>query len=152
MNSLYIKNSKGEYTPISIDKVITKDWDNQLVVIRIGTDEHPADQSEAEDAVRELNNADVLDNIRTSFLVTLYGVDFEILGSIKEVGDKYVGVRITAGDDLNKLGALQQEAKKQLRNKTKKVIILPAPLSVSEYKEVMDIKHRCDIRKQRRGS
>jgi hypothetical protein len=52
---------------------------------------------------------------------------------------------------LSDLGDLQKRAKQQLRGKSKKVIIMPTPLTVAEYKEVMDVKKRCDNRRNRRG-
>ena len=153
MSEFYIKGKDGRFVPISFKQIVTKDWDGKVIIVRIGSDQMPADQSEINKAFNAINDADALDSLEnTSFLVTLHNIEFEIMGTLKEVGEKYVAVRVTSGDDLNKLGDLQKEARKQLRGKTKEVVVLPTPLTVDDYKEVMEIKQRCDIRRSRRGS
>jgi len=153
MGEFYTKNSDGKYIPVSFKQIITKDWENKVVVVRIGSDEFPADQEEIEQTLDAINDADALDSLEnTSFMVTLHSLQFEILGTLKEVGEQCVAVRVTGSDDLNKLGELQKEARKQLRGRTKKVVTLPTPLTVNDYKEVMEIKRRCDTRRSRRGS
>lgn len=147
-----MKNSKGEYYPVSFQKVVSKDWENKLIMVRIGTDENPAEEKEVNEMYDSLNGADAVESLDgTSFLVTTYEVNFEILGSSREIENKCVAVRVESGDDLSKLGDLQKKAKEQLRGKAKKVIIMPTPLTIKEYKEVMDVKRRCDTRRNRRG-
>jgi len=46
MSEFYTKSDKGEYIPISFDKIVTKDWDEQLVLVRIGSEENPAKEDE----------------------------------------------------------------------------------------------------------
>lgn len=152
MSTLYMKNSKGEYYPVSFQKVMSSDWEKKIIIVRIGTDEHPAEDKDIDEMYDSLKNADALDDLEdTSFLVTTYEIGFDVLGSAKEIENKCVAVRVEAGDDMSKLGVLQKKAKEQLRGKTKKVIVMPAPLTVKEYKEVIDIKRRCDTRRNRRG-
>lgn len=152
MSRFYIKNSKGEFVPVEIEQVVSKDWDNKLVRVRLGTDERPATEEELAQAQEGLDNATVLEILRnTSFLITSYALEFDIMGDLDELKKKRVAVRVTGDDDLSKLGGLQKNAKEQLRNKVKKVVVLPAPLTVDDYQEVMKIKRRCDIRKSRRG-
>lgn len=152
MSQLYTKGSNGSYVPVSFEKIISKDWGNKLIVVRVGNDNHPAEEKEIDSTLKALEAADALDDLEnSSFLVTLHEVTFEVLGSVKDISNQCVAVRVTAGDDLSKLGDLQKNAKEQLRGKVKKVAILPAPLTVTEYKEVMDIKRRCDTRRSRRG-
>ena len=45
---LYTKSDTGEFIPISLEQVVPKDWDNHLVIVRVGTDEFQADDSEVE--------------------------------------------------------------------------------------------------------
>lgn len=152
MEEFYIKSDNGQYTPISFKKIVTNDWENQLIVIRVGTDENPASNLKVEQTLDAINDADALDNLEnTSFLIATHNLDFEVVGNLKEISKKNIVVRVTDKDDLSKLGDLQKEAKKQLKGKTKKVIFLPVPLNVDDYKEVMEIKKRCDIRRSRRG-
>jgi len=152
MSRFYIKNNKGEFVPVEVDQVVSKDWDNKLVRVRLGTDEKPATEEELSQAQEGLDNATVLEILRnTSFLITSYALEFDVIGDLDELKKKHVAVRVTGDDDLSKLGGLQKNAKEQLREKVKKVVILPAPLTVDDYQEVMRIKRRCDIRKSRRG-
>jgi len=152
MSDLYIKTRQGDYVPVSFKNVVTKDWEGKLIVVRVGSDDNPADAEIEEQTLRGLEEADALGDLEdTSFLVTRHSLNFEILGSLKEIGDKQICVAVTGSDNLSDLGDLQKRAKKQLRGKTKKVVIMPAPLTVAEYKEVMDVKRRCDNRRNRRG-
>jgi len=153
MGDFYVKSSDGKFVPVSFQQVITRDWENKAVVVHVGTDERPADQDEVNETLEAIRSAVAFDPLDgTSFFVTAYGVRFEVLGSLKEIGEKYIAVRVTGGDDLNQLGDLQKEARRQLRGRTKKVVVLPTPLTVKDYKEVMEIKRRCDTRRSRRGS
>jgi len=148
----YVKSSKGEYIPIQFKDIAAKEWSNKLVVVRVGSDECPAPESEIEATFKGLKGADALRKLENcSFLITAHTLDFEALGELKELSEKYIAVRVTTDDDLSKLGSLQKRAKEQLRGKTKGVVFLPTPLTVSDYKEVMEVKQRCDTRRNRRG-
>ena len=153
MSDLYVKNSKGEFKPISFKEVVPQNWDDKLIIVRVGSDENPANDNELDLIYESFNRAEVLENLNnTSIILVPYTIDLEVLSSLKDIKDKCVSVRVTEYDDLSKLESLQKQAKSSLRNKVKKVVILPTPLTVDEYKEVMEIKKRCDIRKQRRGN
>ena len=154
MSNLYVKTSKGEFKPVSFKEVaVQKKWEDQLVVVKIGSDGNPANESEINLVHESFNQLEVLDGLNNvSFILVPYSIDFEVLSSLKDIKDKYISVRVTDYDDLSKLESLQKQAKNSLRGKAKKVVIMPTPLTVDEYKEVMDIKKRCDIRKQRRGN
>lgn len=150
--SFYMKNNKGEYLPVEFDQVISKDWNNQMVIVRVGSDERPATDQELEETQENLDNAAVLKALpNTSFLITSYAIQFDILATLDDLKKQCVSVRVTGDDDLSKLGGLQKHAKEALKGKTKKVAILPAPLTVEDYHEVMQIKRRCDLRRSRRG-
>jgi len=152
MAQFYIKNDKGKFIPVDISQVVSKDWDGKIVAVRMGTDALPATEEELAQAQESLDNTTVLELLQnTSFLITSYALDFSVLGSIEEIKKQNVAVRVTGDDDLSKLGGLQKNAKEQLRGKAKRVVVLPVPLSVDEYQEVMQIKRRCDLRKSRRG-
>lgn len=152
MSSFYTKTKSGEFVPITFKEIATKDWENKLILVRIGSEENPTKESEVEEAIDGLEEADVLENIEcTSFLVSTYNLDFEIMGSLSEISKKYIAVRVSSADDLSKLGPLQQKAKEQLRGKTKKTIVLPTPITVEEYAEVNDVLKRLKVRRQRRS-
>lgn len=152
MSDLYIKTRQGDFVPISFENVVTKDWEGKLIVIKVGSDDNPADAETEEQTLRGLEEADALGDLEdTSFLVTRHSLNFEILGSLKEIENKYIAVSVTGSDNLSDLGDLQKRAKKQLRGKTKKTVILPTPLTVAEYKEFKEVKARCDHKRDRRG-
>ena len=152
MSDLYIKTQQGDFVPVSFETIVTKDWEGKLIVLKVGSDDNPADAEVEEQTLRGLEEADALGNLEdTSFLVTRHSLTFEVLGNLSEIEEKYIAVSVTGSDNLSDLGDLQKRAKKQLRGKTRKVVILPAPLTVAEYKEVMDVKRRCDSRRNRRG-
>ncbi len=150
--SFYIKNKSGEFVPVKIEQVLSRDWAGKLVMVRIGSDEHPADEDELVEVNDNLDTATVIEMLPdTSFLITSYAIQFDVLSSLDELRNQYVAVRVTGDDDLSKLGGLQKNAREKLRGKAKKVAILPTPLSVEDYHEVMGIKQRCDLRRSRRG-
>lgn len=152
MSEFYTKTKNGKYIPVTFKEIITKNWENKLIAVRIGSDEYPADESEIEETLDSLNDADALEALEnTSFLISLHSLDFEVVGSLKEIGEKYISVKVTGNDDLSKIGSLQKAAKEQLRGKTKKVVILPAPLTVKEYAETVEILERLKTRRARRS-
>jgi hypothetical protein len=151
MVEFYVK-SGDRYIPITVEEIFTDDWEDKLISIRVGSDAFPALESEIEEIYDCLSETNVIKQlVGSSFLVTLYNLDFEVLGDLKELGDKYITIKVTSGDDLSKIGSLQKQAKKQLRDRAKKTIILPAPLTVKEYAEIIKIKERCDTRRARRS-
>lgn len=152
MGKFYTKKRDGTYLPITFKEIITKDWENKLISVRIGSDEHPAEESEIEETLDGINDADALESLEnTSFLISLHNIEFEILGSLKEIEEKYIAVRVNGDDDLTKLGPLQKSAKEQLRGKTKKVIFLPTPISVKEYSDAKEVLKRLETRRNRRS-
>ena len=154
MSDLYIKNSKGEFIPVEINKVVGDDWDGKVICVRLGSETVPAGGDEEGDMYKALRNADALADSNVTFLITSYEVGFEVLGNSKELLDKCILVKVNSGENLSPFGeSLQRKAKKLLReNKVgNKSVTLPAPLTVKEYKDVMEIKRRCDIRRNRRG-
>jgi len=151
-SKFYIKNDKGDFVPVEFEQVFTREWDNKMVWVRMGTEDLPATEDEMAQAQEMLDSATVLELIKNvSFVITSYALDFKVLASLDDLKSQVLAVRVTGDDDLSKLGGLQKNAKDQLRGSTKKVVVLPAPITVDEYQEVMKIKRRCDLRKARRG-
>jgi len=148
----YVKGTKGDFLPVKLEQVFSRDWAGKIVIIKVGSDENPAPEEELDDVRNNLDNATVADMLpETSFMITSYAMSFEVLGSTEELGKQTLAVRVTGGDDLSKLGVLQKDAREKLRGYAKKVVVLPTPLTVEEYHEVMEIKERCDLRRKRRG-
>lgn len=150
--SFYTKNKKGDFVPVRIEQILSRDWAGKLIMVRIGSDEHPADEQELIDVNDSLDTATVIEMLPdTSFIITSYAIQFDIVGGLEELRKQYVAVRVTGDDDLSKLGGLQKHAREKLKGKAKKVVVLPTPLTVDDYHEVMKIKQRCDLRRSRRG-
>jgi len=150
--SFYIKNQNDQFVPVKIEQVVSRDWTGKLILVRVGSDEHPADDDELLEVNDNLDTATVIEMLPdTSFLITSFAIQFDILGGLDELRKQHVAVRVTGNDDLSKLGGLQKHAREQLRGAVKKVVILPTPLTVEDYHEVMKIKERCDLRRSRRG-
>jgi len=152
MSEFYTKTKSGKYIPITFKEIVTKDWENKLISVRIGSDEYPAEESEIEETLDGLSEADALDSLEnTSFLISLHSLDFEVIGSLKEISEKYIAIKVIGGDDLTKIGSLQKSAKEQLRGKTKKVVVLPSPITVDEYAKVKEVLQRLEVRRSRRS-
>ena len=152
MSEFYIKDKNSKYIPIAFKQIVSKDWENKLIVVRIGTDENPANSDSEEQTLECLNDADALSDIEmTSFLVTRHNVEFSVLNTLKEIGEKNITVQIMAADNLSDLDEFKKIVKKQLKGNAKKVVFLPAPITIDEYKEIIEIKRRCETRRSRRG-
>lgn len=152
MSGFYIKNKSGDFVPVDFKQVSIKNWENKLILVSIGTAGDQVPESEIEETANSINSATALMKLEnTSFLIAPYNLNFEVLGSLDEISKQYISVRIAADDDLSKLGSLQKNAREQLRGRTKQVVVMPTPLTVEEYKDVMEIKKRCDTRRTRRG-
>ncbi len=155
MKGLYMKNNRGEYLPISIKQLDISSWANKVVHITLGSESVPSSEEEENQLYRSLNDSDLLEALGATLVITSYEINFEVLGDIKELNDKPILIRVN-GNDSSKLGfdeALEKRAKKILREQGvgKKTVLMPSPLTVQEYKEVMEVKRRCDIRRERRG-
>ena len=153
MSDLYIKNEHGEFVPIKIERVMGNDWDGKIVLIKLGDEFVKASEKEEEMMYKAMQESDALGDINATFVITSYKVDFEVLGSASELQDKCILIKVDQSDNLSPLGDLQKKAKKLLRECKvgNKSVTLPAPLTVREYKDVMEVKRRCDIRRDRRG-
>jgi hypothetical protein len=147
-----MKSKSGKFVKAEFKEVVSKGWDGKIVVVHMGSEENPASVEELEETVQNLSRPEVTGMLNnTNFLITAYNIDFEVLGSVEDLKKQRVLVHAKVGDDLSKLGDLQKEARRQLRQVGVNTAVLPTPMSVEEYHEVMKIKKRCDIRKRRRG-
>jgi hypothetical protein len=156
MSEFYIKNN-GKYIPISFDKICTKEWAGKLMVVKIGNGNSNFDEMSEEidntwEAIK--GSAAVYDclNNKTSFIFTTKDLDFDMLSNITDLDKQNILIKISNVDDLSQIQKFITNIKHQLSKLTKKVVVLPTPLTVGEYKELMEIKKRCDLRRDRRGT
>lgn len=147
---LYFKNG-DDYIPVSFEKIATDDWNDKIVVIRVGSKDEPATKEDADQLTRELEDLEVLEEIHASYLILDFGINFDTYENLDELKSKNVCVWIEEGDDLSKLGEMAKEAKQALRKAFNKVVLLPSPLTVEKYAEINEIRKRLGVVKKRRG-
>jgi len=146
---LYKKNSKGEYIPIEFKEICTSDWDNKLVVVKIGESGQKIPESEIEESWGALNDADALNRLHnTSFLITPHNLSFEVIDK-KDLSKQCVLVKVKEEENISNFQHLQKTIKDQLKNFTNKTVTFPSALSLKEYNEIMEIKRRCEFRRRR---
>ena len=150
MNEFYIKNKLGEYLPIELKSILTKEFNGKLVIIRVGTDEHPVSNSDLDETEESFSRADVLDELdNVSIIITPYQIDVNV-ASKEELDEKNIYVQITSGNDI----VMLEEQVRKLYNKLRKkyeAVMVPTPLKVGDYRKVQDILKRCHARRERRG-
>lgn len=150
MSNLYIKNKKNEYLPIDINSVLNKDLNNRLIIIRVGTDEHPASPEDLNETLRSFSNADVLELNDVSIVLTPYQIALEILDEA-DIENKSICLQITGGEDVSMLEEQIRRIYKRIKKQHSNVTILPSPLKVKDYRQVVETLKRSQLRKERRG-
>lgn len=145
-----MKTKNGDFLPIKLSAYFTKDLNDKLAVIRVGTDEHPASISDVDETWESFRRADVLNELENvSIIVTPYQIKIDAVTK-EEIEDKTLCLQITSGQDISSLSDILKKTYKRLSKKFK-TVVLPSPLTLREYKKVRDILKRCQIRKDRRG-
>ena len=149
--SFYVKNQKGEFIPVKLEAVVNKDTlEDKLVIVKVGTDENPADLKSLELTQESFAQADILNEVDTSIIITPYQVDMNVVDK-NELENKNIYIQITSGDDIGMLEEAVRESYKKLRKKFRNLVLLPTPLRVKDYNQVKDTLKRCQIRRERRG-
>lgn len=149
MSEFFVKNKKGEFIPVKIDKIIGKeDLDNNLVIVRVGTDDYPADMKSLELIQESFSQADILDEVDTSILITSFQIDIDT-ASLNEIEEKHIYIQIKSGEDISMLDEQSRRLYKELRKKTKGTVLLPSPIKIRDYDQVKETLKRCQIRRKR---
>ena len=149
MSNFYVKNKEGNYLPIELDSIINRDLDNHLVIVKVGTEENPASMSDLEVTEESFRQADIINDLDISVILTPYQIDIGIADE-EELKEKSLYLQITSGDDITMLEDAIKRIYKSIKRKFE-VAVLPTPLRVRDYIKVKDIPRRCKIRKERRG-
>lgn len=148
--SLYTKNKKGEFVPVDINTVLNKDLNNHLVIVRVGTDDLPATAEDLDATASSFSQADVLDGLdNISVIITPYQISMDVVEQ-GEVDEKTICVQITSGEDISVLDNAMKAMYKKLEKKFK-IVVMPAPLKLKEYKQIKETLKRCKMRKKRRS-
>jgi len=149
--SLYTKTKSGEFIPIEINSIMNKDFNNKLVIVKVGSDMMPATLEDLEETERSFARATVLDEVdNVSVILTPYQIEIDLLEP-EEIEDKHICIQIISGEDISALDEQTKLIYKRLRKRYSNTTILPVPLRLKEYKEVKNIIKRCKLRKSRRG-
>lgn len=149
--TLYTKNAKNEYVPVEISKVVTKDMDDHLIIVRVGTDELPASTRDVDLTEDSFADASVLDDIgNISIIVTPYQLSIEPLSN-SELANKSLCVQIESGEDMSGLEEFIKGLYRKLKSKLFDVTVLPTPLTIKEYVKVKSTLRRCSLKKKRRA-
>jgi len=149
--SFYIKSEDGRFVPVKLEKVISEeDLDNNLAVIRVGTDSHPASLEDIKLTQESFIAADMLDKVKTSIIITPYQIEVGVT-PLKELDDKAIYMQIVAGEDVGMLEESIRNSYRALKKRFSNLVILPTPLKISDYKSVKDTLKRCQIRRDRAG-
>ena len=149
--SLYIKNKNGEFIPVDISSVMSKDLNNRLVIIKVGSDNQDISMDDLELTANSFAKAEVLDDLdNVSVIITPFQVSIDLVDE-SEVGEKTICIQITSGEDIRTLEEATKSMYKKLQKKYSNVTILPTPLKVKEYMKIKDTLKRCKMRKKRRS-
>lgn len=150
MSNFYTKDKRGNFVPVEINSILSKDLDNRLIIIRVGTDECPVTAEDLDETQESFAQADVLADLENvSVVITPYQVEVDILDKDK-LKDLPIYIQIRGGDNINMLTKVVKDEYKRLKKKHE-VVVLPTPLRIRQYREVIDTLKRCQIRRERRG-
>jgi hypothetical protein len=152
MDDLYVKDDEGNYVPVTLEVASSRDLADKLIVVTVGSDEEPASIETLEYVQKRfIQSKVIIEAMKRSkdanLLILPHIIKLELI-SRRDLDTKTVCIRLNTDDDIQNLPELRDQLKDTIR---KDVVILPAPLSLSEYKEVKAIKDRVRIRKQRNG-
>lgn len=152
MDDLYVKDQDGKYVPVTLEVASSRDLADKLIIVTVGNDADPASDETLEYISKRFLQSKVITEAMkrskdANLLILPYIIQVELI-SRKELDAKTVCIRINKDDEIKNLPEIQDQIQDTIR---KEVVILPAPLSVSEYKEIKAIKERVRIRKQRNG-
>src|SRR5689334_2947013 len=138
MSKFYIKNKKGEFLPVELSSIMNEDLQDRLIVVKVGTDEHPVSKNDLHETVRSFEEANVINKIRNvSVIVTPYQIEIG-LENKETINDKTIYLQIRGGD----IALLEDEIKemyRRIKSKHNNVVVLPTPLKIKDYQYARDI-------------
>ena len=152
MDDLYVKDGDGNYVPITLEVASSRDLADKLIVVTVGSDDEPASIETLEYVQKRfIQSKVIIEAMKRSkdanLLILPHIVKLELI-SRRELDTKTVCVRLNTNDEISNFPEIKDQLQDTIR---KEVVILPVPLSLSEYNEVKAIKERIRIRKQRSG-
>lgn len=147
--TFYFKNSKNEFIPVEPKEIVLNNWKNKLVVLKVGTELNNISSSDLDVLFDSIENSRVLRDMDTSVLITPYNIEINIVDDLEDIGEKMLFISVRDCDNVSELGELQRTIKDKFKDKFRKIVIAPSPLTIKEYLEIMEVKKRCDRRRSR---
>ena len=81
MGSWYFKNEEGRYFPVEFKIKDPGQWDNKLIVVKVGNNDAEPNYYDLEEIVDNFMEADVILNVENaSFFITRFDMTFEESG------------------------------------------------------------------------
>lgn len=151
MKNLFYRNAKGNYIPITLDTVLQKDFENRLIMVKVGDADTKVTQDDLENFYELFMGLEVVKEVmdksdNSSILVVPNSVEMRLYSN-HDIKTKKVLVQIDA-DNIS-TAAVTEKLEQVLE---KEVTVIPSSISLEEYLEVKKILRRSKIRKQRRGT
>ena len=151
MSKFYIKNKKGEFISIELNSIIKEDLQDRLVIVRVGTDEHPVTKNDLHETVKSFEEANVINKVRNvSVIITPYQIEVG-LEDKTNLENKTIYLQIKSGTDISMLEEQVKEMYRKAKSKNYNIYVLPTPLKLKDYQHVRDVLKRCQIRRERRN-
>jgi len=153
MSNFYVKNKKGEFIPIALSSIINKDLNNRLVIVTVGSDNYKASESDLERTEESFNDAHLIQDIdNISVIITPYQLSISVEDKSK-MEDKNIYIQISSGDNIDMLEEQVKKIYKKIRKSfNNKIVVLPSPLKLKDYRQVKEVLKRCEIRRDKRRS
>ena len=102
MSNFYIKNKEGKYLQVELDSIINKDLDNRLIIVRVGTDDHPASMSDLDVTEESFRQADIINDLDVSVILTPFQIEVGMEHK-EDIENKTLYMQISSGDDIGML-------------------------------------------------
>jgi hypothetical protein len=149
MSKFYIKNGKNEFLPIELNSIINEDFQDKLVIVKVGNDVCQVSKKDLLETVKSFEEADVINKIKNvSFIITPYQIEIGVEDKTS-IDDRCVYLQIK-DCDIHFLEDEVKELYRRIKQKHKNVIVLPSPLKIKDYQYVKDVLKRCQIKKEKR--
>ena len=150
MSNFYIKNKEGRYLPIELNGILGKELNGHLIIVKVGTDDHPATVADLDMTEESFAQADVLNELdNVSMIITTYQIDIGA-EELDRIEDKCIYLQISSGDNIGMLEKCIQDMYKKIKKKFD-TVVLPTPLKIKDYGKIKDILRRNKIIKDRRS-
>lgn len=151
MRNLFYRNAKGNYIPVSLDSVLQTDFQNKLIMVKVGDSDSKVTQDDLENFYELFMGLEVVKEVmntsaNSSILVVPNSVEMRLYSN-HDIKTKKILVHVD--ESVMSASEITQKLENILE---KEVTVIPSSITLEEYLEVKEILRRSKIRKQRRGA